>query len=271
MRKFVNIAILIVTSIYLGSNLHATSNNVRASNLTPDCTKKSFSIGPSKKVLFSPGNLQYHPTNNEWRFAENQTDYVAGTYIVIGGWWDLFGWGTGSNPRESSTNNDDYQVFVDWGINRIASDTLNTWRTLTYTEWEYLLMKRSNHANLYAVACVAGVNGLILLPDDWMCPSEITFRFGCNNFGTGSYSSYQKFTANEWSKLESSGAVFLPAAGSCDESDAYYVQEIGFYWTATSGIEKNFAPCFEFSSDQIRMFNDNSRARGFSVRLVKDI
>jgi hypothetical protein len=27
-----------------------------------------FSVSESKQVTFSPGNLQYHPANNKWRF-----------------------------------------------------------------------------------------------------------------------------------------------------------------------------------------------------------
>ena len=37
----------------------------------------AFSVDVNKKVVFSKGNVQYHPKNNEWRFAENQTDYIG--------------------------------------------------------------------------------------------------------------------------------------------------------------------------------------------------
>ena len=31
----------------------------------------AFSVSPELKVLFSPGNLQYHAKENQWRFAAN--------------------------------------------------------------------------------------------------------------------------------------------------------------------------------------------------------
>lgn len=54
-----------------------------------------FSVGEGKTVTFSPGNLQYHPANDEWRFAENQMDCIGDANSTISatynGWIDLFG------------------------------------------------------------------------------------------------------------------------------------------------------------------------------------
>lgn len=268
------LAILLIQSCFVFTqhrpvDLYSIPSKDSTNNTTSCYTEKAFSISPSKKVFFSPGNLQYHSTNNVWRFAETQTDYIACTNKHTG-WRDLFCWGTGVEPGGTY-----YQVFVDWGINKIGTDAPNTWRTLSSGEWEYLLEQRPNHSILYGVAQVDGVNGLILLPDDWVCPSDVAFKPGCSNFGTkydrNSYSNYQTFTTSQWSILESTGAIFLPAAGSSYKSNAYYVQELGFYWSATSGSENEFAPCFELASDLVRMFNYNARTRGFSVRLVKDL
>jgi len=80
---------------------------------------KPFSVSATKTVTFSPGNLQYHPANNEWRFAPSQLDYIgednANISATYKGWIDLLGWGTGNNPANNSTNNEDYPTFVDWG------------------------------------------------------------------------------------------------------------------------------------------------------------
>ena len=35
-----------------------------------------FSVSSSNTVTFSPGNLQYHAANDEWRFAPSQLDYI---------------------------------------------------------------------------------------------------------------------------------------------------------------------------------------------------
>ena len=233
----------------------------------------SFSVSATKTVTFSPGNLQYHPANNEWRFAPSQLDYIGADNAKIGpsydGWIDLFGWGTGNNPTNASEDYEDYQTFVDWGVNQIGNDAPNTWRTLTYEEWEYIINGRYNAEELIGVAQVNGVNGLILLPDGWTCPSGVTFKSGvADNYGDEYYASYQSFSASEWSKLEASGAVFLPAAGIRDGSDVYGVQYYGYYWSATEGKDS--------STYYLRFYSDESvlyygyRTYGRSVRLVKD-
>ena len=234
----------------------------------------TFSVSADKQVTFSKGNLQYHPANNKWRFAENQTDYTgdanSNCSSTYNGWLDLFGWGTGSNPTNSSTDYNDYQIFVDWGTNQIDNDAPNTWRTLTIDEWRYLRFYRTNADDLVGVAQVNGVNGLVFLPDNWTCPAGVTFKSGFHSsHGVEYYAAYQTFTADQWSKLESAGAVFLPAAGYRSGSDVYYVQYDGGYWYATES-GSYFADCLYFFSDVASMGGDY-RYGGRSVRLVKDL
>jgi hypothetical protein len=233
---------------------------------------KPFSVSASKTVTFSPGNLQYHPANDEWRFAPNQTDYIgednANISETYSGWIDLFGWGTGNNPTNASTDYNDYPTFVDWGVNKIGSDAPNTWRTLTYDEWRYVCFNRPNADELIGVAEVNGVNGLILLPDSWTCPSGVTFKSGFDyDWCTECYGSYQTFSSSEWSKLEASGVVFFPAAGNRGGSVVDDVQIDGSYWSAT---ERNYyAYSLYFYSDEAYM-DYNYRDYGRSVRLVQD-
>ena len=234
---------------------------------------KPFSVSATKMVTFSPGNLQYHAANNEWRFAPNQTDYIGEANANISssynGWIDLFGWGTGNNPTNASTDNNDYQTFVDWGVNKIGNDAPNTWRTLTYEEWKYIINERSNASNLKGVAQVNGVNGLILLPDSWTCPSGVTFKSGFhNNYGTGYYAEYQIFGASQWTKLEASGAVFLPAAGYRFGSEVYTVQFRGDFWSATDDNSLRALGLFFGSSGED--VSGSGRYDGQSVRLVQD-
>ena len=230
-----------------------------------------FSVSATKTVTFSPGNLQYHAATDKWRFAPNQTDYIgnenANISSTYNGWIDLFGWGTGNNPTNASTRYNDYQTLVDWGVNKIGNDAPNTWRTLTYKEWEYIINERSNASNLKGVAQVNGVNGLILLPDNWICPSGVTFKSGFHNhYGTEYYAEYQTFSSSEWTKLEASGAVFLPAAGYRDGSDVSDVQGDGGYWSAAED-DLYVASRLYFYSDEAGMGNTN-RILGLSVRLV---
>ena len=236
----------------------------------------TFSVSDSKQVTFSKGNLQYHPANDEWRFAEIQTDYIGAANsncsFTYNGWLDLFGWSTSATNFgvSTSTSNSDYSgSFVDWGRNKIGNDAPNTWRTLTYNEWGYLLNYRPNASSLKGVAQVNGVNGLIFLPDNWTCPAGVTFKSGFhNNYGVD-YAAYQTFTAAEWSKLEAAGAVFLPAAGYRYGTDVDYVQFCGYYWSATD-YSSLLAYCLAFGSDGAGM-NYGSRHNGLSVRLVKDL
>ena len=234
---------------------------------------KPFSVSATKTVTFSPGNLQYHPANNEWRFAPSQLDYIgednANISATYKGWIDLFGWGTGNNPANNSTNNEDYPTFVDWGVNKIGNYAPNTWRTLTYAEWEYLIEERPNYDKLIAVAQINGVNGLILLPDDWTCPSGVTFKSGFNDeYCTECYANYQTFSESDWVTLEASGAVFFPAAGLRNGSYVDYVQNNGRYWYATE-YDLDYPGFLYFYSDEAS-FDYYYRYSAESVRLVRD-
>ena len=255
----------------------------------PTNTTKAFSVSDSEQVTFSKGNLQYTQSTNTWSFASVQWE-VIGTDNVIGGCVfsdptygdskggtaladkvDLFIWSTSATNFGVSTSEDydDYSgSFVDWGTNKIGNDAPNTWRTLTRDEWEYLLNTRPNASSLKGIAQVNGVNGLILLPDNWVCPLDINFKSGFHsNCGVDYYAAYQTFTAAEWSKLEFAGAVFLPTAGYRYGTNARCVQYGGYYWSATD-YYGNYAYCLGFRSDEASM---GTHYRGLSVRLVKDL
>ena len=251
-----------------------------------------FSVSDSKTVTFSKGNLQYTQSTNTWSFAENQYDYI-GTDNVTGGSvesdeygdskdgdaladkFDLFGWSTITTNFgvSTSTDYDDYSgSFVDWGTNKIGNDAPNTWRTLSEDEWYYLRNSRPNASSLHGVAQVNGVNGLIFLPDNWTCPSGVTFKSGFHSsYGVDYYAPYQTFTAEQWAKLETAGAVFLPAAGNRYGSDVDNVQYYGSYWSA-SVYDSNNAYFLFFYSDEAGVEGyAGNRYDGHSVRLVKDL
>ena len=247
-------------------------------NPPSNLTAMPFSVSESKQVYFSKGNLQYHPANDEWRFAPSQLDYIGDANSngssTYNGWLDLFGWSTSANNFgvSTSTDNNDYSgSFVDWGTNNIGSDTPNTWRTLTRNEWEYLLETRPNASSLCGVAQVHGVNGLIFLPDNWICPAGITFKSGFHiASGPDNYADYQTFTVEQWSKLEAAGAVFLPAAGSRYGTLVNYVQDEGKYYSSATEYGSDDANSLGFASD-VAGVGRYYRCDGRSVRLVKDL
>lgn len=242
----------------------------------------SFSVSATQQVLFAPGNLQYTQSTTTWSFAENQYDYIGEDNLSgseLADKIDLFGW-SGSDYNNfgvstSNTINDYFGSFVDWGSKQIGSDASNTWRTLTNDEWEYLLNTRTNASSLKGVAQVNGVNGLVFLPDNWRCPAGVTFKYGFHSSdGAEYYAAYQTFTAEQWSKLESAGAVFLPAAGRRYSNWGVYDTQLGKYWSATEYVDpywgNNSAYYLNFSSNEAIM-DTNGRSAGYSVRLVKDL
>ena len=237
-----------------------------------------FSVAKDKQVSFSQGNLQYTQSTDEWRFAREQYDYLGEGNLNDGqlaNRIDLFGWSANNTtaPFGVSTSTDaaDYAgEFVDWGVNTISGDAPNTWRTLSIAEWEYLLEKRPNAANLQGIAQVNGVNGLIILPDDWACPLGINFVHGFHSdFGIDYFAQHQQFTLDQWIILEQSGAVFLPASKWRNGSTFTNSSEGGHYWSSTCGEISTNAHYLSFGSQEAWM-NSNSLHRCFAVRLVHD-
>jgi hypothetical protein len=234
-----------------------------------------FSVGDKKRVLFSPGNLQYNAKSRQWRFAKKQYEIVGEKNVNIGneysGWIDLFGWGT-SFPTNSSTMKASYSnKFIDWGIYQIGSDKPKSWRTLTQEEWVYLIEERPNARALCGMAQVDGVNGLIILPDIWVTPPTVIFKKGvCAEPGKDSYAKHQSLTAEQWVLMEKAGAIFLPAAGYRYGREVFFVGMIGRYWSSSVGEDVNASTLF-FYDIELSPRNFDNCCRGLSVRLVKDI
>ena len=256
-----------------------------------------FSVSKTKKVAFSQGNLQYQASTDTWRFAEHQYDmvgmgygltdednwcYVGGTVLnsdnreissTYSGWIDLFGWGTGNNPTNASKNDEDYPTFVDWGVNKISNggNVSNAWFTLSSGEWKYLLDDRPNARAKQGVAMVNGVNGLVLLPDDWTLPNGAHFTSGvANNNGYEYYKTVNTYTASEWTLMEEAGAVFLPAAGYRNGASMYSVGTGGYYWSSTYD-SSNGAYFVFFISGYLDPLYNYYRDFGLSVRLCSEI
>ncbi|MBR6178651.1 MAG: hypothetical protein IKQ70_12325, partial [Bacteroidales bacterium] len=190
------------------------------------------------------------------------------------GYIDLFGWGTGNNPTLASDNYRDYATFTDWGTKIDGGDV---WETLTKDEWSYLIKGRENATEKYGVAEVAGVCGLILLPDNWVLPTGISFNSGETSFrvfGEPNYHTKNIISSGDWQKMESAGAVFLPAAGyRMYGTKVFEVSELGACWSST-GAEYNNVPEVAFAlsieSDDIEIANF-FRISGQPVRLVRPL
>ena len=323
-----------------------------------------FSISPTQQIEFAHGNLQYQPSTGTWRIARNQYDFVGFEYAYASngildrysehgpednfsmvntsytGWIDLFGWNTANNGINTSLYARDYAHtqtdFVDWGHNPIYDPKANktwpadTWRTLSMEEYQYMLFSRENASQLVGTASIEDhpngpVKGIIILPDDFVLPTGLSFK-GVNQ--THSYTSGYKYTykdnvamydvtpsyfasddyvfnqnrytLEDWGKLEAAGAVFLPAAGerqmqykqdplgAFEEEGAtytltaiyvFYIGQKAVYWTSTrSGVdgvnylrEAKILVCavdnYQLSAGEATM----AVSEGQSVRLVRDL
>ena len=251
-----------------------------------------FSVSATKKVNFSQGNLQYRPRIKTWRFAVNQYD-IAGSdnnnvymQAYCSSWVDLFGYGTSGwdggagrfMPYETTTNNTEYTeatdgndlidfyANADWGFyNPIINGGNQTalWRTLTYSEWTYLLTQRPNAGQLQGMATVESTTGYIILPDDWTCPAGLSF------VNTTSSYTINVYNASDWAAMEAAGAVFLPAAGIRVSSATSDIGIIGNYWTA-SHVNGTTGYSFHIEANQNVMQNTVTYSTGCSVRLVRD-
>lgn len=258
--------------------------DMMAENASDGLLSGKFSVSENLQVQFTCGNLQYHPYNATWRFAEQQYDFVgnssSGNVIYAfdkcnngkispsyEGWIDLFGWGTGKEPWKATENSEEYESFFDWGNNLIINGVISAhYRTLTWEEWFYLFVNRPNAELLRGQATVNNVHGYILLPDNWVAPKKISFMANANNWETNTYST------NEWAKMETAGAVFLPAAGFRSGKETSVAGIMGFYWSSNL-YEKFPQDAFDifFSEKRIGPRDHEKRFYGLSVRLVQDI
>ena len=256
-----------------------------------DPTEGVFSVGKEKKVSFARGNLRYNGDGWEgtWSMAAQQYDVMGEQNINArtdeegnvtnsepANFKDLLCWSTSKNRygvsnyyymEESEAAQYFQGDFADWGsIPALISDLGSGWSTLSKDEWNYLLNERENAAQLKLVATVAGVKGLVLIPDEWTAPDGLLLS--------------EEMTAEQWAVIEQTGVVFLPVAGqltSTYDSSTWKttttVNEIGTYWTSTPSGDKSDVNAFVLTigADGATLDSDLYRRVATAVRLVKEV
>ena len=284
-----------------GNQITFTTSSIDTTSSDTTSSIGIFSVSSTVKVLFSPGNLQWSATNGgstysthtiagggtdagTWRFAPNQWDTIGANYNYYSGWIDLFGWGTsgynGKYPDMVSItatdygngNNDILGTDYDWGVyNAIYNPHTNTtdapgiWRALTIDEWVYLLNTRSTSSGIrYAKAKVMGINGVIIVPNNW---STSVYALKSTNTTNAAYTT-NIITYTDWIKMENAGCVFLPAAGCRYGASVHDVGSDGYYSSGTCN-GSNDAYFLHFDSDLLGLAGGTGRSRGISVRLVR--
>lgn len=148
------------------------------------------------------------------------------------------------------------------------------WHVLTKSEWTYLLVTRD--AGLAAadqrngIGTVAGVHGLIIIPDNWIQPAGVpAFKAGAADEGWGTNS----YDATQWAAMADAGAVFLPAAGySTNGTTATDAGEDGPYWSSTED-ESNTANGYaiQFQNSVIHDQQSKAKTMYYSVRLAQTV
>ena len=189
----------------------------------------------------------------------------------------MFGWGTSGYdnkyPYLYSQSTGDYlseQISIsgtnyDWGVYNCISNggnVANAWRTLTKDEWTFLFNTRYTSSGIrYAKAQVNGVNGIILLPDDW---SVATYSLNNTNESDASYTCNVIGEIMWASTFENVGAVFLPAAGGRIGKEVRDVGSFATYWSSS-----HYRNWYAYSNNNSSA-NSSSifRMEGKSVRLV---
>ena len=221
---------------------------------------------------------------------------ISSTYS---GWIDLFGWATSGwdnnnhyyHPYDYETTGwtvDGYgygywdgqyanysmagdYVNMDWGVYNPISNGSNEagrWRTLTQSEWDYVLQYRLNATYKRSCATVNGVKGFILLPDAWILPSGVTFTANAPEYDVNNYD------LAKWTIMENAGAVFFPMAGyRYLEGGVKYYSGYDYYWSSS-----HYATASYSTNDNAycaSMFNfvgyySSSRCHGLPVRMVQN-
>jgi len=180
-----------------------------------------------------------------------------------------------------------YSNLVEWGTNAIinGSNIANQWRTLTKDEWVYLFYGRMNATTLFGMGSVNGINGIILLPNNWVTPTGLSFTAsttlgltdrGSDYFdGNNSHFTDNTYTVEQWSVMENAGAVFLPAAGErWGKNVGISINSQGYYWSDTPYSSQDaYYMRFDLRSlyPQDKYARENGRGYGQSVRLVRDV
>ncbi|MBQ3836192.1 MAG: hypothetical protein II814_03585, partial [Treponema sp.] len=277
-------------------------------------SQKKFSVAAGKQVYFSQGNLQYQASTDTWRFAEHQYDVVPEEDLAFtkvtsdyDEWIDVFGWGSSGYGRAKPYTRDysetdasgktiqeslhvygaiGVNIDYDWGVyNPIANggNKKGLWYTLTLNEWNYLFNTRTNANSLHVPARIKEnassentIAGIVLLPDDWTpasVPDGVSFTT------TASSSAYDTniLTYDQWEKLETTGAVFLPSLGYQGSGGSFYNRSndagtsIEFDYWSSSCPNSTYDTKYSIYSYYGTSFSSNSPSADnfMPVRLVK--
>ena len=263
------------------SSTHSISYNqiglvdMGAFTLKRDYLPGIYTVNSSgKQVMFSRGNLKYlggtYTTEANWEFNQNQYDY--GQYNSSGN-SNYFSQYTSNNGNPAVLSNHVSGNPLDWGTLFNNSNDKH-WYTMSGDEWTYLLNTRTVSFHHYTFGRVQlsennYVNGLILFPDEFTWPTNVTQPASTVVFDhTANYSNIT-FSVADWSWMEKAGCVFLPAGGYVNHNSTSVTGQgtNGFYRTISEVSHNNHSTSLEFSSSVLHTESLHAGV-GYYVRLV---
>lgn len=163
-----------------------------------------FSVGNGRKVVISPGDLQYRNNNGgEWRFAEHPWDGAIGTPDDPSQWKDEFefwGWDNGSTPRP-------YQSAQKYVFFRPTLNGYDSWRIMDTDEWNYLLGDSPERKDKWCVGVVHGKFCLIVFPDKY--DGNTDFTPGSCPYNDEEVAGWNQYNI-DWDSNIRHGAVLFP-------------------------------------------------------------
>ena len=267
-------------------------------------TKVYFSQG-NLQATYNGSAWSWAFATNQWDYIGNAAGNTSingnGTVNTNNVTVDLFGWvgnssnftgaaqygisnSTATNNKNGYGDNASENLKSDWG--NTIDGTGTTWRTLTNAEWVWVIGPSSSSPNpgtncrtsstvngvenaRFAKATVAGKAGLIIFPDSYTHPGDVTAPTSINTASAAF--TVNTYDATAWGKMEAAGAVFLPAAGYRSAVTVNRVGECGYYWSSTSYSSEvtRAKRSVYFANNSVVMDYYDSRASGFSVRLVR--
>ena len=147
---------------------------------------------------------------------------------------------------------------------------------LTEDEWHFLLQSRCGGQKeayeLYALGCVNGTNGLVILPDAevWQWPTE-ALRLAWNNYNTQQGYEKNTYTSAEWALMETNGAVFLPAAGYWNGTAVEDDNLHGSYWIDTEDESNPTTKAYrlKIENNEVTEMQKMAKTSYYSVRTVQ--
>ena len=188
---------------------------------TDDCRSHLFLVARGKKVLFAEGNLHYTPVEHQLCFAEQQYDTCADANL-------------------SMSEYKQYQEEVDLFPFSITTRPVTEeypWRVLTEEEWKYLFTGRERYGKFFKCTIITDngdVKGIVLLPDDWEPAKWRKFYSWAPDTSSDACNKYY-LTLEEWTALESFGAVFLSETKweDCNAGATWAKGNAIAYWAAS--------------------------------------